>query len=93
MEKRKKLRLSLFLTLIFFSQKALSPTSSPITVREIQQRLLTIKRSASNLEQVLRKNKTSEGFYAAPQTPIQLMELHEAARDLITASKYFHPSA
>ena len=89
MLKRKKC-ISVFLILLAFTQHMVCPTSSPITPKEIQQRILTIKRGATNLEGVLRKASTSKNFYDAPQTAVQLRELHEAVRDLITASKDFH---
>ncbi len=91
MLKRKKC-ISVFLILLAFTQHMVCPTSSPITPKEIQQKILAIKRAATNLEAVLRRNNTSKQFYAAPQTAFQLKELHEAVRDLITGSKDFHSS-
>ena len=63
------------LFLLYFSVDCLA-------VKHIQQHILSIKRVATNLEQLLRENKNEASFYAAPQTCEQMQELLEAAQSL-----------
>jgi hypothetical protein len=75
--------LTVFVLFHTFTIKGACP-STPMTKKAIQQRLIAIKRNATNLEQVLRKSDTVEQFYAAPPAAAQLKELTMAATELAT---------
>ncbi len=62
-----------------------SITSISVTPKEIKQKLISIKRNATNLEQILKKSKTTQDFLEAPQTPQTIREIFEASRDLTQA--------
>jgi hypothetical protein len=72
------------LSMIYTGAATVDPAfTAPVDTKYIKQRLLSIKRNVSNLEQVLRKNKTVEAFYRSPQALAQLEELSGHARALM----------